>query len=210
MKDYLMISDAAKEVNVESHVLRYWEEELKLPIKRNEQGHRYYTKEDVVRFKEIKRMKDKGLQLKAIRMVLSNDKLRVLDTRLDGAGECEGDGIREIGSRRRTEIAPKREELPAEPSISPEDKLKRLQWLLQQMIQQSLQENNKTLCKEIKENIEKELDYQFRVLEDREDERDRRRAERDEAYYKRLDELLRKSQEKKVLPKWKHPSSSKN
>ena len=35
MKEYLMISDAAKEVDVESHVLRYWEEELKLPIKRN-------------------------------------------------------------------------------------------------------------------------------------------------------------------------------
>ena len=36
-----LISDAAKQVQVETHVLRYWEEELKLPIKRNEQGHRY-------------------------------------------------------------------------------------------------------------------------------------------------------------------------
>ena len=39
MSDYLFISDAAKEVKVESHVLRYWEEELHLPIKRNELGH---------------------------------------------------------------------------------------------------------------------------------------------------------------------------
>ena len=46
MGDYLLISDAAKEVRVESHVLRYWEEELHLPIKRNELGHRYYTEED--------------------------------------------------------------------------------------------------------------------------------------------------------------------
>jgi deoxyribose-phosphate aldolase len=37
---------------VESHVLRYWEEELHLPIKRNELGHRYYTKEDVELFKK--------------------------------------------------------------------------------------------------------------------------------------------------------------
>ena len=36
MNDYLLISDAAKEVDVESHVLRYWEEELDLPIKRND------------------------------------------------------------------------------------------------------------------------------------------------------------------------------
>ena len=27
-----MISDAAKKVEVEAHVLRYWEEELELPI----------------------------------------------------------------------------------------------------------------------------------------------------------------------------------
>ena len=50
-KTYL-ISDAAKRVQVESHVLRYWEEELKLPIKRNEMGHRYYTEDDIRRFQD--------------------------------------------------------------------------------------------------------------------------------------------------------------
>ena len=35
MSEYLSISDAAKEVQVESHVLRYWEDELKLSIHRN-------------------------------------------------------------------------------------------------------------------------------------------------------------------------------
>ena len=72
MGEYLLISDAAKQVKVESHVLRYWEEELHLPIKRNELGHRYYTKEDVERFKEIKSMKERGLQLKAIKMILKD------------------------------------------------------------------------------------------------------------------------------------------
>ena len=42
-----MISEAAKQVNVESHVLRYWEEELDLTIGRTEMGHRYYTKDDI-------------------------------------------------------------------------------------------------------------------------------------------------------------------
>ena len=41
-----MISDAAKNVKVEAHVLRYWEEELKLPVRRNEMGHRCYTEDD--------------------------------------------------------------------------------------------------------------------------------------------------------------------
>lgn len=35
---HYMISDAAKMVDVESHVLRYWEEELKIDIPRNEWG----------------------------------------------------------------------------------------------------------------------------------------------------------------------------
>ena len=34
-----MISDAANIVNVESHVLRYWEDELELNVPRNELGH---------------------------------------------------------------------------------------------------------------------------------------------------------------------------
>ena len=75
MEGYLLISEAAREVEVESHVLRYWEEELKLPIKRNAQGHRYYTAEDVEFFKQIKGMKEKGLQLKAIKMIMKNGEL---------------------------------------------------------------------------------------------------------------------------------------
>ena len=46
-KTIYYISEAAKKVQVENHVLRYWEEELQLPIKRNEMGHRYYTEQDV-------------------------------------------------------------------------------------------------------------------------------------------------------------------
>ena len=33
-----MISEAAKKVQVESHVLRYWEDELHIPIGRTEMG----------------------------------------------------------------------------------------------------------------------------------------------------------------------------
>ena len=75
MEQTLFISDAAKKVHVEAHVLRYWEEELELPIKRNELGHRYDTEEDVKRFQEIRELKERGLQLKAIRLILKNGKL---------------------------------------------------------------------------------------------------------------------------------------
>ncbi|MDE7476432.1 MAG: helix-turn-helix domain-containing protein [Lachnospiraceae bacterium] len=70
VKERYLINEAAKEVHVESHVLRYWEEELELPIKRNEQGHRIYTQEDIDRFIQIKNLKDQGLQLKAVKTIL--------------------------------------------------------------------------------------------------------------------------------------------
>ena len=48
------ISEASKKVQVEPHVLRYWEEELQLGIKRNEMGHRCYTQKDIETFSRIK------------------------------------------------------------------------------------------------------------------------------------------------------------
>lgn len=73
-----MISDAANIVNVESHVLRYWEDELALDIPRNELGHRYYTKENIKEFQRIKELKEQGYQLKAIRMIVHNGPLEGL------------------------------------------------------------------------------------------------------------------------------------
>ena len=55
-----MISEAAKKVQVESHVLRYWEEELHIPIGRTEMGHRYYTQDDIQLFSVLKNLRMKG------------------------------------------------------------------------------------------------------------------------------------------------------
>ena len=71
VKEKYLINEAAKEVRVETHVLRYWEEELELSIGRNEQGHRIYTQEDIDKFIEIKNLKDQGLQLKAVKTILN-------------------------------------------------------------------------------------------------------------------------------------------
>lgn len=203
MSDIMLISDAAKEVNVENHVLRYWEEELHLPIKRNELGHRYYTQEDVERFKQIKSMKERGLQLKAIKMILKNGKLDVISPTEEDREEFEdkepdcreemtteripGMAIDIVGSKHlSTEMVQEK----------PEDKSRRLQWLLQQLIRDTLLENNRELCREMKESIMKEMDYQFRVQEERDEERERRQVQRGEEYYQKMDELLRKKSKK--------------
>ena len=68
-----MIGDAAAAVNVEAHVLRYWEEELDLSVPRNEMGHRYYTKENIHEFMRIKELKEQGYQLRTIKKILHNE-----------------------------------------------------------------------------------------------------------------------------------------
>ncbi len=60
------VSEAVGILDLQSHVLRYWEEEMKLPIKRNELGHRYYTRWDIQVLLSIKELKKKGYSLKEI------------------------------------------------------------------------------------------------------------------------------------------------
>lgn len=213
LKDYYLISDAAKLVDVESHVLRYWEEELQLPIKRNELGHRYYTQKDVERFKEIKELKEQGLQLKAIRMFLKDGKVSVEFPdepattvskpffQDDQAAALKTLKKNQNDSLELSESTSKSFELEE----SKAEKARRLQWLLQQMLAETLRENNQELCQElsqeIRDSVVKELDYQFRLQEQREDAREQARGQREDEYYQKLDELLRMRSKKKNADK---------
>ena len=157
-----LISDAAKKVEVESHVLRYWEEELEIPIKRNELGRRYYTQEDVERFREIKNLKEQGLQLKAIRMIMKDGKLERWDDRkvvVKQSDRVTGHDVNEQ-EKHMIEIVEKRNITSADEE-SRESKNVRLQMLLQQMIAEAVRENNRELCEDIKQCVLKEIDYQF-------------------------------------------------
>ena len=213
MENYLLISDAAKAVQVESHVLRYWEEELRLPIRRNELGHRYYTQEDIERFKNIKSMKERGLQLKAIKMILKNGKLDVLTQGEEEQKNEERQNEERYNEKQQdtkchvenpqlaSEAVKGTEVLANKGTNSPEsreEKAQRLQWIMQQMIREAVRENNAEMVKQIKECVLKELDYQFRMQDDRQEERAREAAERTESYYRQMDELLRKKSSKNI------------
>ncbi len=180
------ISEAAKEVKVENHVLRYWEEELNLPVKRNEQGHRYYTKEDIERFVYIKQLKEEGLQLKAIRNLL--EKQGVVEEKIIDP-VVKKNVSPQLMILNSNKLKPKRTF-----DVVDEDKQEkayRLQMLLKAMIAEAVSENNRELGNDIKEIVQKEMDYQFRMQEEREEEREKQRVERENAHYTRIDELLR-------------------
>ncbi|HBN56962.1 MAG TPA: transcriptional regulator [Lachnospiraceae bacterium] len=156
-----MISDVAKMVDVESHVLRYWEDELELPIMRNEMGHRCYTEDNIQMFHHIKDLKEQGFQLKAIKALLT---------------EMEQGNIPPAIVR--------------EPEPPVGDKMEQFQVILgkvvSQAIRESQQEMGKELSHQVSSQVVKEMDYLFRLQE-----------EREETHYKKLDELIRSSQKQR-------------
>lgn len=84
---HYMISEASKRVNVETHVLRYWEEELELPIGRTEMGHRYYTEENIQLFRCIKELKEQGMFLKDLKAMIP-DIIRLKEQKMSQAKTC--------------------------------------------------------------------------------------------------------------------------
>lgn len=93
-----MISDAAKRLGIEAHVLRYWEEELDLKVPRTEMGHRYYTPEWIRVFEQVRELKQKGYQLRAIRMLIHNE------------NPCLPEPVEQIGIKEMYELMREREE----------------------------------------------------------------------------------------------------
>ncbi len=192
-----MISETAKQVDVEAHVLRYWEEELALPIDRNEMGHRYYTEDDITLFKNIKELKEQGFQLKAIKMLLPElkrhggynmDKLLEKREELNRAAE-EGHSGQEP-EQVKMELADVSVN-DTKTEISESTKLQQFQVIFGNIVLQALRENNQELSsgisdqvsEQVSDSVLKEMDYLMRVREEREDER-----------FKKLDETIRMTQ----------------
>ena len=155
-----MISDAAKKIDVESHVLRYWEEELELGISRTELGHRYYTEEDIRVFQNIKELKERGIQLKAIKVL-----------------------IPELNKRTALPV-------PKEPdsALATDHDLDRLQQfgnIVSNIFKQMLLDNNEELEGRITDTLRKEMNMLMQLREEREEERYRRLDETIRAHQKK-------------------------
>lgn len=189
-----MISDTAKQVEVEAHVLRYWEEELDLPIARNEMGHRYYTGENIQLFKNIKELKERGFQLKAIKMLLpdiENQEVRSMDNIIHLRDELNRRVITEEHKGEPITLISQEEEetnLVAKEDFElqevEDNKMQQFEMILANIIKQAMKENNQELGKELGQHVGdrviKEMDYLVRNREEKEEER-----------FKKLDETIR-------------------
>ncbi|MCI5917890.1 MAG: helix-turn-helix domain-containing protein [Roseburia sp.] len=197
-----MISDAANLVDVESHVLRYWEDELDLKIPRNEMGHRYYTKENIEEFQKIKELKEKGYQLKAIRMIVHNGTLNPKSADTDAPKETMP-FIRQVTiqpptTRQKTaEYAATQgmEQVPLflqqpEPVTSNPEKMEQFKELMREIVGEAIADQRSAFSKEIGEEVSeqvlKEMNYLAREQEEAQEER-----------YRKLDAAIREKLRKK-------------
>lgn len=168
------ISDAAKKLDVEPHVLRYWEDELNLTIHRNNQGHRCYSDNNIRTFCFIKTLKEEGFSLHDIKEILPQiaeltnlDKSTIESLKQKLAPHAESSAGSIITVTRSCSPA------PTEVSASAVDKLGQFREIMNSIVSQALSDNNKQLtsmiCEGTSERIIKEMNYLFRTLDEDED-----------------------------------------
>ena len=192
-----MISEAAKRIDVEAHVLRYWQRELALPISRNEMEQRYYKESDIELLKKVKYYKEQGFQLKAIKMILSNlstpDSLefdthlqqkedkQVMELFREGKSEEEKDETSLMAENEEQELAEEKG-----------SKMGQFKAMMNHIILSALRENNGVLSEEIgvqvTDGVIREMNYLMRLQEEKEEER-----------YRKFDASLRDYQRGKLM-----------
>ena len=175
-----MISEAAKQVHVESYVLRYWEEELNLKIGRTEMGHRYYTEDDIQLFCCIKKLKNEGMLLKDLKPLIP--KLQETRNRLTAPPEPVHEKKEE--TQLTTVAASLR---PTEAEVIPVTQLEQVRGLIGDVLTEVVTTNNtaleKSISKKVTDDVIREMDFLFQAKERQEEE-----------HYRKLDTLIRQQQ----------------
>ena len=193
-----MISDASRRLKVEPPVLRYWEEELDMKIKRNEMGHRYYTAEDIQVLQVVQEMKNQGIQLRAIKQLVP-ELYQNPDYNWKGILEQKEGVMQEMHGRSNggkvieiNEMVSTQSQTPlAVDTMSAELKMEQFQEIMTKIVGKALEANNRSLSgaisnevsDKVSERVIKQMDYVMRENEERQEER-----------FRKLDEVLRQRQ----------------
>lgn len=184
------IKEASEILNLESHTLRYYEDELELKIERNSLGHRYYCDYDLRVFRHIISLKEQGLQLKAIRNAIKGS--------YDFAG---GDDWKEQGETYLQVVSSLDSPPKAGVRIIRDDqiditdtsnkKVEQFRLMMKDTFIQAINENQEELKAElnyhIKYKIEEDMKEEIQKVESLYEEKDKER-------YRKLDETMREMQ----------------
>lgn len=191
-----LIKEAAALVGVETHVLRYWEEELKMDIHRNGMGHRYYTKRDVELLSKVKTLKENGLQLKAIRSYLDMRRGELALAKSEGlkadgtAKETKAQSVKESSNNASgTDRDKEQKELVSVQSklVENEEKMQQFQQIMNRIVSNAIQENREMIGQSVGSHA---ADVVVNHLNGMTKEQEERAEER----YRKLDQTLREIQ----------------
>lgn len=191
--EMIMIKDAAKNLGVESHVLRYWEEELKIDIKRNSMGHRYYDERDIKMFQEVKDLRDRGFSLKDIKDGIERQKEKLWQEQ-EEVTKATGDNTEgDKPAENKSANVKLSEEIPVKKVVveSASEQLKvvdfktaQLQTLMNKIVANALKENKDIITSSIKSELTTDVMRQFDTVM-------REKEEKEEERYRKLDETIR-------------------
>lgn len=171
------IKEAAAELELENHTLRYYEDELDLSIPRNSLGHRYYREYDMKVFRDIMVLKEQGLQLKAIK--------NAIQSYYDPIAQDW-----EEGSEAYIQAAVTIEQ-PLDITDTSNTKVEQFRLMMKQTFVQAINENEEALKSELNHHIK------YKIEEDMKEEMqkiERIYEEKDKERYKKLDETMREMQ----------------
>lgn len=175
----LSIKDASKRLHVEPHVLRYWEEELSLVIKRNEMGHRYYDERDIHLFESVMELKKKGLSLKEIRDAIDSAR---------NEGRAEEKARNTMNNDMMEDNRQEQYTQPSQEVKIVDFKHAQLQTIMNKVVATALRENRDILTDSIKAEITSDVMRQFDAVM-------REKEEKEEARFRKIDEYLRQLQQ---------------
>jgi DNA-binding transcriptional MerR regulator len=146
-----MIGDVSKELGVPKHTIRAWENELQLDIPRDEKGYRYYGDHEMYILRKITDMKRHGMIPEEIQKEIPKNVIPF----------PEGQNV---------------------PSL--DHKMLQFQNIMVKMMGRALNEQKEVFSREIAGGVtaqlSKELDYQFRIREEHQEQR-----------FQKIDELIR-------------------
>lgn len=212
-----LISEASKYLGVESHVLRYWEEELGMHISRNELGHRYYSEKDIRTLEGVKELKNRGFQLRAIKLIMPE----VIDRNCIGnqvevlQGELEMEESMGQNKKKNTGNQLVIQDKQAEVQVQTDDKMVQFQEIMYRIISKAIADNNQAVGEAVGDTISKQLmdsipgEVAKKVSGNlsknisKEVSRDvvnalssqmKARDKKQEAHYKQLDQMIRNTQ----------------
>lgn len=180
-KDFLTVKDVAEMLETEAYVLRFYEKELNLEIRRNSKGHRMYTIEDVEMFRKVQDMREQGFQLKAIEGIMHDSNQEAKES------------YRQLSSVQLAPTIPLKKSSIMSIDITDADneKVRQFSGMMKDVFRQALVEHSEESKLEIKAEIKEEVKN---VVDEQINKFQELQAAKDEEYYRKLDETMREVQ----------------